>query len=69
MWICKDCGQDSEDSSNNCEICGADRANAETSTQPQRQNLKFFEIDGKKVRYAPSDNNSADSTTEKGDHG
>lgn len=42
-WICKECGQDSAQESQNCEICGIQKESEATS---EKISHDYFEIDG-----------------------
>ncbi|MGE0131886.1 MAG: hypothetical protein AB7U82_27700 [Blastocatellales bacterium] len=56
VWYCKECGQDSAETSNRCEICDAPRATAGVATLaevPQGESRATFEVDGEQIAYAP----------------
>lgn len=55
VWFCKECGCESEETSDRCEICDAPRETAGVATYaevPRAEAHATFELDGQPVAYA-----------------
>ena len=56
VWFCKECGCESEETSDRCEICDAPRETAGVATLaevPRNAPSATFELDGEQIAYAP----------------
>lgn len=61
-WHCKDCGCESAETSDNCEICDAPRATSGVATRaevpPPLHRTGTFELDGEQIAYSPEPANT-----------